>query len=117
MTGTHSEKKEQPEWTVMLYMAALVDDEPQRAEETERAAIRDIEELESVGSTARVNVILQIDRRWPGYAERYYVRKGVSETVGSFPDRKTLGTFFDSGDPHVFDKSYPKFSEGFSDRL
>ena len=65
-------KPTEKRWTVMLYMAASKD------EQTEQAAIRDIRELERVGSTKDVNVLVQIDRRWPGYAERYYVERGIS---------------------------------------
>ena len=62
------------EWTVMVYMAAVRDDQ-----QTERAAIRDLREMERVGSTANVRVVVQLDRDWPGTPERYVVYKGVSE--------------------------------------
>jgi hypothetical protein len=61
----------------MLYMAASLD------ERTEQAAIRDLEELERVTRdnpkvNKHVNLLVQIDRRWPGYAERYCVEDGRS---------------------------------------
>ena len=63
-------------WTVMVYMAANRDDA-----ETERAAIRDLRELQRVGSTEAVKVVVQLDRTWPGIPERYVVREGVSEAA------------------------------------
>jgi Clostripain family len=77
--------KPQKKWTVMLYMAATVDDQP--VEPTDEAAINDLKELERVGSIpGRVNVVVQLHRRWPLYAQRYRVRNGFSELVTSFPD-------------------------------
>jgi hypothetical protein len=67
-----AKKAKKAKWTVMLYMAASKD------EQTEQAAIRDIKELEKVTATKDLNVLVQIDRRWPGYAERYVVENGIS---------------------------------------
>jgi hypothetical protein len=50
-------------------------------EETELAAIRDIKELQRVGSTETLDVIVQIDRKWPGYPQRYRIREGVSDLL------------------------------------
>jgi len=73
-------------WTVMLYMVTS-DKETgrsvERAEITERAAIRDIRELQRVGSTDDVNIVVQLDRRWPGYPERYLIKKNGSTPLGS----------------------------------
>ena len=60
-------------WTVMVYMAASKDDQ------TEDAAIRDLREMEKVGSSKDVAVVVQIDRDWPGHPERYVVEKGGSK--------------------------------------
>jgi Clostripain family len=68
------------QWTVMVYMAAGKEDG-----ETERAAIRDLREMEKVGSTGDVDVVVQLDRGWPGYAERYHVERNVSHLISSFP--------------------------------
>ena len=68
------------QWTVMVYMAAAKEDT-----ETERAAIRDLREMEKVGSTDDVHVVVQLDRGWPGYPERYYVEKDVSHLIGNPP--------------------------------
>jgi hypothetical protein len=100
-----SEKNEpnptpQKPWTVMLYMAASKD------EQTEAAAIRDIEELEKVGTTDKLNVVVQIDRKWPGYSERYLVRKGGSELRGSFPSADALKRVFDTGNPEQLEDFY-----------
>ena len=65
--GTTPEKK--TGWTVMVFMAASKDDG-----ETERAAIRDLREMGRV-DPGPVNVVVQIDRVWPGSAERYLIRK------------------------------------------
>lgn len=75
--GTDGQQRSK--WTVMLYMAASKDPR------TEQAAIRDLRELEKVGTTKNVNVIVQIDRDWPGYGERYCVRKGFSEFCEPLP--------------------------------
>ena len=92
-------------WTVMLYMAASKD------EKTEAAAIRDLEELQKVGTTANANVIVQIDRKWPGYSERYRIRKGGSELCGSFPSAKNLRSFFDTGNPRKLQDFYTADTE------
>ena len=61
----------------MFYMAASLNDR------TEQAAILDLEELQRVsGENSKlkehVNLLVQIDRRWPGYAERYCIERGQS---------------------------------------
>ena len=90
-------------WTVMLYMAAAPM-QSQSAEETERAAVRDIEELQEVGSTDEMNVIVQIDRRWPGYPERYRIGKGDSEFCGVCrPHKNGDHQRNNSGDRAVFE--------------
>ncbi len=98
-------------WTVMLYMATTVDSSrdgaapTSRADQTERAAIRDLLELEKVGTTARVNVVVQIDRPWPGYAERYCIKKGGSEFCEPVQGKKDTGepvNLRNIGDPAVF---------------
>jgi hypothetical protein len=66
-------------WTVMLYMAAAINDQ------TEQAAVRDIEELQSVDTKDAVNVVVQIERAWPGYPQRYQIVQGRSEPR---PDRR-----------------------------
>jgi hypothetical protein len=79
-------------WTVMLYMAASQD------ERTEQAAIRDLKELEKVGSDdSTVNVLVQIDRQWPGYAERYWIKKHPSQFWEPLRTQRNI----DSGKPEV----------------
>jgi hypothetical protein len=91
MSPEDKQKPKKPNrWTVMLYMAATVDDQP--VEPTEQAAINDLKELEKVGTTPGegpgVNVVVHIQRRWPLLAQRYCVRQGFSELVKGFPDRE-----------------------------
>src|SRR5437867_2751177 len=86
-----AKKAKTAKWTVMLYMAASKD------EQTEQAAIRDIRELERVGSTKDLNVLVQIDRRWPGYAERYCVEKGYSRKCATLKGKRNIN----SGKPQV----------------
>jgi Clostripain family len=62
-------------WTVLVYMAAAKD------EQTEQAAVRDIRELEEIGTTKAMNVVVQLDRGWPGYPERYRIHQGSSEPL------------------------------------
>jgi Clostripain family len=101
MNTTEGQKPAEKDWTVMLYMAASKD------EQTERAAIRDLRELERVGTTDHVNVLVQIDRQWPGYAERYRVREGHSDFCIGLPgtnnivSRQNSGNPRNSGDPEV----------------
>ncbi len=60
-------------WTVMVYMAA------QDSAELDEHAVRDLREMERVGSSETVNVVVQINRPWPGRPQRYKVLKGTSE--------------------------------------
>jgi Clostripain family len=62
-------------WTVMVYMAAGVN------AQTEEAALRDIEELQKVGTTDSMNVLVEIDRRWPGFPQLYRIWKDRSEQL------------------------------------
>jgi hypothetical protein len=67
----------------MLYMAAAQD------ERTERAAMDDIKELERVEiDESKLNVLIQIDRQWPGYAERFRIEKVTGEKKGKVEDEK-----------------------------
>src|SRR4029453_9458545 len=92
METDHDQKPaERKRWTVMLYMAASKD------VQTEQAAIRDLRELEKVGSTDDLNVLVQIDRDWPGYAERYGVEKGYSKLCHTLTGEKNIN----SGKPEV----------------
>jgi len=88
-----AKKAKKAKWTVMLYMAASKD------EQTEQAAIRDIRELErgSPKETKDLNVLVQIDRRWPGYAERYRVEEGYSRFCVGLKGKRNI----DSGKPEV----------------
>src|SRR4029077_19307705 len=98
-------------WTVMLYIAADHPN-PDRAAITEQAAIRDIKELEQIGSTDDLNILVQIDRSWPGYPERYWIKKGHSEPCEPFgaligkrnippkPKSRSGNSSSSSGDPN-----------------
>jgi hypothetical protein len=89
-----SKRSGNKKWTVMLYMVAGQD------QQTELAAIRDIKELEQVGSTDNVDVVVQIDRGWPGYPQRYRVWKGRSEEL--FDDKPLAGIrTMSSGEPEA----------------
>src|SRR5262245_45431720 len=86
-----AKKARTAKWTVMLYMAASKD------EQTEQAAIRDIKELERVATSKDLNVLVQIDRRWPGYAERYVVEQGYSKLRATLRGKRNIN----SGKPQV----------------
>jgi hypothetical protein len=60
-------------WTVMVYMAA------QDSAELDEHAVRDLREMERVGSSETVKVVVQINRPWPGRPQRYKVLQGKSE--------------------------------------
>lgn len=87
-------------WTVLIYMAA--------DNNLERYAIQDINELEKVGSTSQVSVVVQIDRT-PGYDEsngnwqttrRYYITADEDSTGISSDLIEDLGEL-DSADPQT----------------
>lgn len=90
----------QPKWTVLVYLSGDND--------LEVNAVEDLNEMEVVGSTADVNVVVQLDRsrgydasegNWSG-ARRYLVHQDDDEgTIGS-PVLADLGAV-DSGDPAV----------------
>jgi hypothetical protein len=74
-----------PDWTILVYMNGDND--------LEEWAIGDINEMEAVGSSADVNIIVQIDRI-PGYdtsngdwtgTRRYYIVKDSDTTIISSP--------------------------------
>ena len=71
--GENPTTRTKTKWTVMVYMAASKDDQ------TEGAAIRDLREMEKVGSSEDTAVVVQLDRDWPGHPERYLVEKGRSK--------------------------------------
>ncbi len=59
-----------------------------KGDQTEAAAIRDLREMEKVGSTDEIAVAWQqIDRDWPGHPERYLVDKGRSNQFLVGPDK------------------------------
>lgn len=72
-------------WTVLVYMAA---DNSLREE-----ALDDLAELEEVGSTTEVRVVVQIDLRG-STAKRFFVERGGSRLIGDLGD-------LDSGDPQA----------------
>jgi hypothetical protein len=78
-------------WTVMLYMVASKD------EQTESAAIRNVRQLQEFGARDDLNLLVQIDRRWPGYPERYRVTQDHAADVCHFDQRERN----DSGQPEV----------------
>ena len=68
-------------WTVMIYMAAA------RDEETERAALADLRELERVGSSKDVEIVVQLHRLWPRQPQRFRVEREAAggSLVQPFP--------------------------------
>ncbi len=47
--------------------------------ELDEHAVRDLREMERVGSNETVNVVVQINRSWPGRPQRYKVLRGTSQ--------------------------------------
>jgi hypothetical protein len=71
-------------WTVMVYMVA------QKDLELERHAIRDLQEMEKVGSNDELNIVVQINRAWPSLPQRYHVEPGLSRLIrGNIPTENT----------------------------
>ncbi len=89
-----------PEWTVMVYLDA--------DNNLESAGINDINEMEMVGSTADVNIIVQVDRI-PGYdtsnsnwtnTRRYYITQD-SDPMQINSDLKSELGELNMGDPQT----------------
>jgi hypothetical protein len=76
-----------PKWTVMVYMAAELDPE------LDAHAVRDLQEMERATISADVRVIVQINRHWPTFPQRYKISKGVATVTD--PNVRRI----DSGDP------------------
>jgi len=91
----------EPDWTVMIYMAASKEDQGI----TEAAAVRDLRELEQVGTSPQVSVVVQIDRLWPGTAERYRIHRNRAELLKptGYTGTKSLG-ITSSGDRLVLER-------------
>jgi hypothetical protein len=69
----------------MVYMAA------QDSAELDEHAVRDLREMERVGSGETVNVVVQINRPWPGRPQRYKVLQGNSELDHAPIDQTKMG--------------------------
>lgn len=97
--GERSDPGDPPEWTVLVYMAA--------DNNLESAAIKDFNEMESVGSTDEVTIIVQIDRSrgydttngdWSGTRRYLVTRDHDREIINSELLDDTLGDL-DMSDP------------------
>jgi hypothetical protein len=62
-------------WTIMVYMAAAKDGE------TERAAIEDIKDEMEKADTSKINVVVQLHRRWPKFPQLFRVSKDGSQQI------------------------------------
>ncbi|MEC9390519.1 MAG: clostripain-related cysteine peptidase [Myxococcota bacterium] len=89
------------EWTIMVYLAA--------DNNLESAALTDLNEMETAGSTDAVNILVELDRAegysdadgdWTG-ARRYRVERDTNPNVITTPVAVDLGEV-DSGDPQTF---------------
>lgn len=81
-----------PSWTVLVYMAA---DNNLTAE-----ALKDLNEMEQVGSTADLNVVVQYDGYANGDSRRYYMTQDSDSSVVHSPVIEPLGEV-DMSDPAV----------------
>ncbi len=59
-------------WTFLVFINA--------DNNLDSAGVDDLNEMETAGSSAKVNIVVQMDR-WHGPAKRYYVRRGESDIV------------------------------------
>ena len=89
------------EWTIMVYLAA--------DNNLESAALTDLNEMETAGSTDAVNILVELDRAqgysdadgdWTG-ARRYHVQRDTNPNAITTPVAVDLGEV-DSGDPQTF---------------
>ncbi len=69
LVAGYAEKNGEAKWTVIVYMAADND--------LEGAALVDLEEMEQVGSTSSVNIVVFIDRSPQGFEDRVSQRLGL----------------------------------------
>jgi hypothetical protein len=101
LTGASKKEKAEKEWTFMVYLNADND--------LESAGIKDINEMERVGSCDKVNIIVQCDRspeydesngNWIG-ARRFYIQKDDDFTKINSKEAGNLGESVDMGDPAV----------------
>ncbi len=106
VAGTAAEDKNDPaanekEWTFMVYMNADND--------LESAGIKDINEMEKVGSGPAVNIIVQCDRspeydesngNWIG-SRRFFIQKDSDFAKINSREIANLGDSVDMGDPAV----------------
>jgi len=74
-------------WTFMVYMAGDND--------LDSYGLTDVKEMKKVGSTGRVNIVVQFDRRSGHAAKRYYIRKGGKVDADVVQDLGATNT----GDP------------------
>ncbi|HNY12534.1 MAG TPA: clostripain-related cysteine peptidase, partial [Candidatus Wallbacteria bacterium] len=93
--------KTEKEWTFMVYMNSDND--------LESAGIKDLNEMENVGSTSKVNIVVQCDRspeydesngNWVG-ARRFYMEKDSDFSTVNSKMAQNLGESVDMGDPAV----------------
>ncbi|MDI9570291.1 MAG: clostripain-related cysteine peptidase [Pseudomonadota bacterium] len=89
MMGKVKGNSGQAKWTVMVYMAG--------DNNLDGAALRDMKEMDQVGSTKDVNVLVQLDRLEDKKTRRFLITKG-----GGY-ERDCLETFGETntGDPKV----------------
>ncbi len=95
------EAKSEKEWTFMVYMNSDND--------LESAGIKDLNEMENVGSTSKVNIVVQCDRspeydesngNWIG-ARRFYMEKDADFSAVNSKMIQNIGESVDMGDPAV----------------
>ncbi len=103
LTGAQKkeEEKAEKEWTFMVYLNADND--------LESAGIKDINEMEKIGSGGNINIIVQCDRspeydesngNWIG-ARRFYIQKDDDFSKINSKEIANLGESVDMGDPAV----------------
>ena len=61
-------REKKAKWTVMVYMAG--------DNNLDSAALRDISEMAKVGSSRKVNILVQLDRRKDLLTRRFYITQG-----------------------------------------
>ncbi len=101
LTGAQKKEEEEKEWTFMVYLNADND--------LESAGIKDINEMEKIGSGDKINIIVQCDRspeydesngNWVG-ARRFYIQKDDDFSKINSKEIANLGESVDMGDPAV----------------
>jgi Clostripain family len=85
-------------WTVMVYMAADNESVEDFFADLEPEALRDLDEMKSVGSNDDLDIVVQLDRKTPRHAERLQVWPGRTTQLATADQPINTGSPFELQD-------------------